>query len=356
MRWAGPTRTGSGVDESRGEVADRGPGAVDLGEAVDVHQHWLPRELVQRVREYLPDGYSMREEGMTRHIFDPNGQRVQSIHAEEFPDVEQRLRLMDEAGIQMALLSPGCFPQWMTLKAARLINEAAADLAKRHGVRLKPMVNVPPFGEPGIVEEMERGAKLGLTGVCISTNFGGLYPDEEAYRPFLRKAAELDLPVFVHAAGTPVHYEDMRKFNLSTPVGRGLDHTLVVVRVLYSGVLEDIPNLKMVMAHLGGSYFAHVRRFIGKSFEQAHAFPVERAERVMQRLLFDTAPSFWNGPTEIQCALDNLGSERLALGSDYPHGSRTLQDATAHLRALKVDNRTKRQVAGENLRALYGLR
>src|SRR5919202_276562 len=116
--------------------------AGELGPAVDVHHHWLPRELSERVAAYLPEGYSVREDGPVKHVLDPRGQRVQSIHVERFADIDRRLQLMDHAGIQVALLSPGCFPQWIRMPAARLINDAASDLVKRYGDRLKPMVHV----------------------------------------------------------------------------------------------------------------------------------------------------------------------------------------------------------------------
>ena len=326
---------------------------IDLGPAVDVHHHWLPRELIDRVGSYLPEGYSVREEEQIKHVLDPPGQRVQSIHVEWFSDVNRRVQLMDEAGIRLALLSPGCFPQWIRMPAARLINDAASDLLTQHRDRLRPMVHVPPFGEPGIVEEMERGARLGLTGVCMTANFGGRYPDNEAFLPFLRKAAELDLPVFVHAGGTPAQYEDLRDYGLATPLGRSLDLCLVTLRLIYGGVLERIPGLKMVIAHLGGSLAFHVKRFFGAPVEGGEPFPVERAQRAMDQLLFDTAPATWHSPAEIQFALGTLGLQRVVLGSDYPHGRRALQTATEHLRALDVSEAERRQIAHANAERFY---
>jgi aminocarboxymuconate-semialdehyde decarboxylase len=335
--------------------ANLGSMAVELKRAIDVHHHWLPRELIDHVERYLPDGYSVRKQELVKHVLDPQGQRVQSIHVEPFSDVTRRLQLMDEAGIQVALLSPGCFPQWITLQAAHLINDAAADLLAHYGERLRPMVHVPPFGEPGILEEMERGARLGLTGVCMSTNFRGLYPDDQAYLPFLNKAAELSLPVFVHAAGTPVHYEDLRPYGLATPLGRSIDLCLVPIRLIYGGVLERIPNLKLVIAHLGGSFAFHVKRFFGAPVEGGQPFPVGRAQRAMDQLLFDTAPAFWHGPAEIEFALGSLGMSRVTLGSDYPHGHGALKQATDHVQALPLTPSEKQQIAGENLRRFYGL-
>jgi aminocarboxymuconate-semialdehyde decarboxylase len=219
------------------------------------------------------------------------------------------------------------------------------------------MIHVPPFGEDGILEEMERAAKLGLTGICIATNFGGRYPDDEVYLPFLRKAADLDLVVFVHAAGAPVHGEDLTSYDLARTLGRSLDHCLVVVRMLYSGVLAGIPGLRMVMPHLGGAFYAHTRRFFESPPQVMTELPRGASEGLLDRLLFDTAPSFWHGPEEIDFAVRKLGLHRVALGSDYPVGAdpRVLSDAVAHVRALPYPAADKRRLAGENARDFYRL-
>ncbi len=321
---------------------------------IDVHHHWLPKELVDDLESYLPEGYSVRRDPETKHILDPQGLRVQSVFLEEFPDLERRLKLMDDAGIQLALLSPGCYPNWITMRAARLINDASADVARKYGERLKPMVNVPPFGEPGVLEEMERAAKMGLTGVAMTAHFHGLYPDEEVYLPFLRKAAELDLPVFMHAAGAPVHYEDLIKHNLTTPMGRSLDLCLAPLKLLYSGVFDSIPDLKLVVAHLGGFVFLNLKRFFGGPAREGHGgYSLEQARRAMERILFDTAPAGWYGPAEIQFAIDALGVERVAFGSDYPHGQ--LAEAANHIQALRISESDKLQVADGNVKRLYDL-
>ncbi|HLY67044.1 MAG TPA: amidohydrolase family protein [Chloroflexota bacterium] len=330
-------------------------GPFDLGPAVDVHHHWLPREIADHVADYLPEGYTVREDGPIRHIRDPQGQRVQSVNVETFPDIDRRLELMDAAGIQLALLSPGCFPQWMTMKAARVINDAAAGLAREHGDRFRPMINVPPFGELGILEEMERAAKMGLRGVCITTNFGGLYPDEDAYQPFLHKAAELDLPVFIHAAGAPVEYAVMRKYDLTTPMGRSLDLCLTPVRLICSGAFENIPGLKVVIAHLGGFVFANLDRWFGPPTTETARYPLDKAQQAMDQMLFDSAPAGWYSAAEIQYAIDRLGPSRVTLGSDYPHGADSLRHATDSICALNLSQEDKRQIAGANARRLYAL-
>lgn len=329
----------------------------DLGTVVDVHQHWLPRELADTMERQLPDGYRVvRDDSGTMRVFDGHGMEVFTLDVDDYSSVTQRLADMDSAGIDVALLSASCYPSWITLRAARLLNDAAGNLMRGHGERLRPMVHVPPFGEDGILEEMERGANLGLRGVCICTNFAGRYPDDDAYLPFLEKAAELDFPIFIHAAGSPVHTEGLQEYDLTRTLGRSIDHCLVVVRMLYSGVMAKIPGLKLVINHLGGSFFANTRRYLTPSFAEASG-AVHGYGALLDRMLFDTAPSFWYGPADVECAVKNLGIHRIALGTDYPvlPGASTLAQAVAHVDALPFPSGEKQRLRGANARALYRL-
>lgn len=341
---------------------ERAAGRVDAGlggPVLDVHHHWLPRELVDAMERFVPAGYRVeRQDNGVLRMYDPEGVQEMTVEPERYCSAALQIADMDAAGIDVALLSASCFPMWMTMRAARLINDASADLQRAHPDRFIPMAHVPPFGEDGALEELERARKeLGLRGVCITTNFGKRYPDEAEYLPFLRKAAELDMPVFVHAAGSPVHREGLLQFDLNRTMGRSIDHCLVAIRLIYSGVLEQIPGLRLVMPHLGGSFFVNVKRFFHSPLALINEQPRPPYERLLDQLLFDTAPSFWWGPTEIACAIANLGVQRVALGSDYPASwePTVMADAVAHVRALDLTTADRALVAGGNTAAFYGL-
>lgn len=325
---------------------------------VDVHHHWLPEEIVRRIEEFVGDGYRVKSlNSGLRRISDAAGTAVMTIEPEKYTSPRVQLEDMDATGIDVALLSASCFPSWITLRAARLMNDAAADLQRNYPDRLIPMAHVPPLGEPGILEELERCARLGLRGVCITTNFRGKYPDEGEYWPFLRKAAELDLPVFVHAAGAPAHPEAVRQYDLARTLGRSFEHCLVVVRMLVSGAMREIPRLRLVMPHLGGAFFVNTKRLFASPRQLIHESRALEYEELLDRMLFDTAPSFWYGPTEIGCAVTNLGVRRVALGSDYPAfwDRSVLRDALAHIEALPVSGDAKAQMVGLNSLKFYGL-
>jgi len=330
-----------------------------MSRVIDVHNHWMPAELLATVERCLPDNYRCERTDDGRiNIIDEFGSRAQTIDQVAYGDVTMRLANMDAAGIDVALLSAGCYPSWITLEAARIFNDAGADLMRAHGGRLQPIAHVPPFGEDGIIEELERAARLGLPGVGITTNYHGHYPDEDEYLPFFRKAADLGLPVFIHAAGAPVHSDDLRKYNLTRNLGRALDHTLVVVRMLYSGVLAGIPDLKIVFNHLGGTFFATVKRYLDVPPDSP--LPPGGYRKLLERTLFDTAPAFWWSPVEIECAVRALGVERVALGTDYPaHPMRgdpaVLHAGIANVRQTPFTEDEKGMILGGNAERFYRL-
>jgi predicted TIM-barrel fold metal-dependent hydrolase len=331
---------------------------TDLGERViDVHHHWLPSELVERLERYLPPGYraERRAKGVVG-IFDPAGLEGLTIDPERWCRPEVQLADMDAAGVDVALLSAACYPAWVTLPAARLLNDASADLQRRYPRRFVAMAHVPPFGEEGALEELERAAReLGLRAVCVTTNFSGRYPDDEEFRPFLRKAVELNLTVFVHAAGAPVENRALRPYNLYRNLGRSFDSCLVAARLLASGVLDELPGLRVVIPHLGGGFFLHLDRVLAGPMA-AGGEGRGRSRRGLEQLLFDTAPSFVWSPLEIGWAAGRLGVDRLALGSDYPVGpASVLADAVAHVRALPLEATDRARIAGANAAEFFGL-
>ena len=331
----------------------------DLGGLViDVHHHWLPPELVDHMERYVLDGYRVqRSDRGTVAVYDPDGLEGLTVDPERWCQPEVQLADMDAAGVDVALLSAACYPSWITLDAARLLNDAAADLQRTHPRRFVAMAHVPPFGEAGIVEELERAARLGLRGLCLTTNFRGRYPDEAEFRPVLRKAAELDMPVFVHAAGAPVENRSLRPYNMYRNLGRSFDHCLVTARLLYSGILKELPDLRLVMPHLGGGFFVQARRLVHNAMLGGAPRPDQPDARLLEHLLFDTAPSFVWSPMEIGWAAESLGAARLALGSDYPVGAnpRVLADAVAHVQALPLSPEDRARVAGGNAAGVFRL-
>lgn len=319
----------------------------------------MPAAVIENLAALVPPDLTVRPEGRFFHI-ERNGARMASFDPDYMANAQRQLDDMDAAGVMVAVQSAAVYQEWMTMKAARVYNRELAELQGAHPGRFVCLAHVPPFGEEGALEELERAVReYGLRGVCITTNFRGKYPDEREYWPFYAKVDELDVPVFVHAAGCPFGAPVLDAYGLGSSLGRGLDHALVTARVLYSGVLEEFPRLRFLMGHLGGAFYAMVSRLlIDAPSRKANKIPPREYFAQLRRIWFDTAPSFWQGPPEVAHAIATLGDDRICLGSDYPAGMNSatvLPDAVATVRALGLDPAAFERIAAGNAAELFRL-
>lgn len=316
---------------------------------IDAHHHWIPPEIAADIPKYLRPGEVVVPDGEYQRI-QRGGVDLFTVNP-RYTDIRVKLKEMDAAGVDVAVLSTACWQQWNTMEMAPRINDAMAELQAKYPQRFVGLAHVPPFGE-GAVAELERAVtSLGLKGATLTTNFAGKYPDDEAYRPFFRKAEELDVPVFFHAAIHPTEYHLLEKYGLTRSLGRLLDHTLVAARVLYS-VARDFPRLKFLHGHIGGSFFIIKERLLDAKWYGLDNQPYE--EMIDRQFFFDTAPAWWT-PGHLECAADNLGVDHILLGSDYPVLPRFLPDSVRLLKGVRLSEGDKRRMLGENAARLFKL-
>ena len=174
--------------------------------------------------------------------------------------MERQLADMDAAGVDKAVLKVPCAHAWLSLEMCRKFNDGMAEQVKRSSGRLAALAAVPPHGGKGAVYELERCVKeLGMTGVQLSSHYGNKYLDDELFRPFLRKVNELKLPVYVHHSPIPVDYQSICDYNnLRRSYGRCMDQTIAIGREVFSGMFDELPDLKLIHSMLGGAFFAYM--------------------------------------------------------------------------------------------------
>jgi aminocarboxymuconate-semialdehyde decarboxylase len=270
---------------------------------VDFQHHVVPFELVER-RGFAP--------GERRNLIEGGVPKL-TLH-ERLYDIDLQLREMDEAGIDLAVLT--CNLGWdAPLEDCRLINDRIAEIQRRHPARFVGLAHAPVL-EPAGLEEIERAVgDLGLRGATITSQVNGLPLDAPALAPFYRRAGALDLAVFVHPAQLPQGYAFCGDYDLARILGRELDLQLAVTRVIAGRVLEEFPALTFVFAHFGGGIAAIKERLIAKSGR----FGTLRRpfEESFDRLYFDTA-GFEGGAGAFRCALEGIRPDRLVFATDYP--------------------------------------
>lgn len=238
-------------------------------------------------------------------------------------DVETRLSIMDSMGIDVQAVSPSPhqYYYWTDAeigrKTSRLINERLAEIAGKHPERFVGLGTVPLQAPELAVAELEHMVKtLGLRGVEIATNVNGAELSEDRFRSFWAKAEELGILVFMHPSG----FTDGRRLGehyLINVIGNPLESTIAVSHLIFGGVLDAYPKLKICVAHGGGYLAAYSGRM-----DHAHGAREDCRLRIkraptsyLKKLYFDTVVFTMH---QLEYLASLYGSDHILLGTDYP--------------------------------------
>jgi aminocarboxymuconate-semialdehyde decarboxylase len=241
----------------------------------------------------------------------------------QFTSVEKRLADMDVMGIDIQALTPAPnqtyydTPPDLGIATARAINDNIAAIVGRHPDRFVGLGTVP-FQAPELaIDELERlHRSLGLRGIEIATNVAGEDLSAERFRRIFAKAEELGLTIFMHPTG----FTEARRFAdhyFTNVIGNPLDTTVAVHHLIFGGVLQDCPNLKLVLAHGGGYLPAYSGRIARAASarpdccEQIRAMPTD----YLKRLYFDSL--VYTHP-QLEYLVQQYGADHVLMGTDYP--------------------------------------
>jgi aminocarboxymuconate-semialdehyde decarboxylase len=278
-------------------------------------------------------------------------------------DLEWQIREMDAAGLDLAVLT--CPIGWdAPLAEARAINDGIAEAQARYPTRFAGLCHVPVEEGEAALREVDRAVdELGLKGVNITSQIADQPLDRPEFRPFFRHAAERGLVVFIHPASSPAGYEFTADYDLARIVGREFDLALAVTRVIIAGLLEELPDLKLMFAHFGGGVAAIKERIEAKGFRFG---TLQRPfAESFGKLYFDMA-GFEGGRGALTSALTGIAPEQLVFATDYPQdftdtqtntgrGIQGMADYIAIVRDLDLPAATRDAILGGTAARLLGL-
>lgn len=328
---------------------------------VDVHAHLYPRAFMEMVGAHGPAyGVSLTEDGPPFLCFE--GIRYWRW-TPAFHDVDARLRQMDGAGVDRQVLSLGPpMAYWadpdLAMRLCRVFNDEIAAVVRRHPDRFVGLAALPLQHAGHTLAELDRAVNdLGLTGAGIGSNVHGMQLDDERVRSFFERADERALPVFIHPINPPGH-GDIHDYRLDLAVGFPFDTTVAAARLVYSGIVERCPRLRICLAHLGGALpFLRERIAIGFRVGREHfgaAFGLTGTpEASIERLYFDTISYY---EPALLAGLACVGAERLVIGSDAPFAVGDLARSVQEIRAFAfLPERDRDKILGENALRFLGL-
>ncbi len=270
--------------------------------------------------------------------------------------LERHLECMDAAGVDVAVLSSGAgmgAPQ----EVCEHINADLAKVAGAHAGRFRPLAHVDPT-DGRWVDELRRCAReYGFPGVAFPTSFASCPLDDPLQLPVFEEIARLGLFVFVHPSlavprGLEAYYD---RYDLYRCVGREHELVLATYRLIAGGVFDRVPDLRVVMSHLGGGIAAVVHRIrgyqdkehMGLRGESAHTRVAARPfdEYFERNLYFDTGGVF-GSVKAVRAALTEIPAGRIVFGSDYPQEIRTADALATFVRDLRESGLPAQTVEG----------
>ena len=231
---------------------------------------------------------------------------------------------LDKAGIDAACASIApplshldCDPQ-IALGVSRAINDAYAEVAEQHNGRIIPLGNVPLQDVDLALQELQRVVDdYGFKGIQVGSNIGGKNLGDESLFRFWEKVRELDLVVFSHGL-SPLGPERMSEHELKNFVGLPIDTAVSVGSLVFGGVYERLPGLKIVFSHGGGAFPCLVGRwdhgYVGRLSKEA-----DTTIKLPSDYLVDVyADSLTHDPAAVRYLVERLGEDQVVLGSDHP--------------------------------------
>jgi aminocarboxymuconate-semialdehyde decarboxylase len=299
--------------------------------AIDIHHHFVPEQVIEQGKRHgkaLGVEVSEEKDGSIHFAF---GGRRYGLQ-QGLTDVEPRLALMDKGRIAMAALDPSTNMLGYDLRGekaeswSQLYNQCVSEFLEKHPDRFTAMAAVPIQEPARAARILERAVtQLGFRGAYIATNVNHRYYESDEFDPFWAMAQDLDVLVFMHPEN-PAGTELMGSFGLRLVCGNPADTTLSLGMLIYSGVFDRFPKLKLCTCQGGGFFPYHVGRFDREFLTGKQA--TRRADRpnaprcklmpsaYLKNLYFDTL--VYDVET-LEFLRRKVGAEHLMLGTDFPY-------------------------------------
>jgi len=274
-------------------------------------------------------------------------------------DLTRRLRDMDDMGVDIQVLSPSPtqYYYWadpdLAKESVRLQNEHIAELCAQHPDRFAALGNVALQHPDLAVEQLDHCVKqLGFRGVEVSSSVNGLELANEKFMPFWAKVEELGCLVFLHPLGTSLG-ERVNQYYLSNIVGQPLETTVALSQLIFGGVLDKFPGVKICAAHGGG----YLPSYLGRS---DHGYRVRPEARIAKRTPRDYLKQLYFDnlvytPEGVRHLINEVGVSQVVVGTDYPFdmGSYDVHALVDAVPGLSDEERAA--VLGGNAARLLGL-
>lgn len=290
---------------------------------IDMHTHIIPENIPDFTRKF---GY----EGFIRlHHHKPGAARM--MQGERFFreiqancwDPALRIQEYAEKGVsvQVVCTIPVLFAYFAKpehgLEVSQFLNDHIAEIQQQHPQHYIGLGTVPMQSVPLAIQEMERCKKLGFPGIQIGSNINDVNLGDEIYLPFFEACEALDMAVLVHPWNM-MGQEHMGKYWLPWLVGMPAETARAAASMMFAGLFEKFPKLRVCFAHAGGSLIPTIGRLEHGFHCRPDLVAIDNPVNPRTYLGKFWVDSVTHDPELLQYIVGKIGAEKIAFGTDYP--------------------------------------
>jgi len=315
---------------------------------ISLEDHYLYSKIWDTLPQYLKDKYEI-------------------MKAPLIDIAEGRINQMDAAGIDFSVLShvePG-------VKYAKNIEEAI-ELARdtnnylyaaisKYPKRLGGFAVLPVQSPKDAAVELERAViELGFKGALIDGHFNGVYLDDDSFSVLLKKAEELNVPIYIHPTNPPEKISKEYFENndvLITGFAWQVETSLHIIKMINKGIFDKYPNLKIIIGHMGefipyGFTRLNIALSVGNWVLKNDNAPKMNLHYYFKNNIYITSSGVFDEPV-FNCAKEMIGIDNIMFSVDFPFKDKI--EATDFLNKLSLNDKERKQFSSENASILLKL-
>jgi aminocarboxymuconate-semialdehyde decarboxylase len=320
---------------------------------VDIHCHYLNPEAAAKVAPLNPAQHEAQVKFANALTRETNAKQHRE-RAPKLSNIEVRLKDMDRMGIDIQAVSPAPNQTYywtepaLGAELARMVNERIAEIVGKWPDRFVGLGTVPLQDPDLALSELNHCVKtLGLRGVEINGNVNGteLTDGRLGLEKFFAKVQELDVIIFMHPTGY-TQGERLLDHYFNNVIGNPLETTVAASHLIFDGVMERYPKLKVVLPH-GGGYLAHYWERMNhgwKARPDCRTVIKKKPTTYLEKFYFDTIVF---DPAMLQNLVNRYGAEHVVLGTDYPFDM-GVDDPVGFVQQVKLSALDKARIIGGN--------